>query len=62
MAYEIGKQSLPQYSHRFSPKTFTLPQLFACLVLKSFLKTDYRGVVEFLADWENIKENIKGKH
>lgn len=55
VAYAIGKQSLPQYSHRFSPKTFTLPQLFACLVLKSFLKTDYRGVVEFLADCESFQ-------
>ena len=32
------------------PKKFTQPQLFACLVLKTFFQTDYRGVVVFLND------------
>jgi len=32
-AYETGKEALPDYAHRFSPHTFTRPQLFACLVL-----------------------------
>ena len=60
-AYEAGQRSLPRYSHRFSPKTFTLPQLFACLVLKSFLKSDYRGVVEFLADCPELRSTIELK-
>ncbi len=33
-------QASPLYSHRNSPKKFTQHQLFAGLVLKSFLKTD----------------------
>jgi len=49
-ALEVARAALPEYSHRFSPKKFTQPQLFACLVLKSSLKTDYRGVVEQLRD------------
>ena len=61
-AYEIGQRSLPQYSHRFSPKKFTLPQLFACLVLRSFLKTDYRGVVEFLNDCPDLRLTIELKN
>ena len=44
-ALATAKRALPLYSHRNSPKKFTQHQLFACLVLKSFLKTDYRGVV-----------------
>ena len=60
-ADEAGQRSLPRYSHRFSPKTFTLPQLFACLVLKSFLKSDYRGVVEFLADCPELRSTIELK-
>ena len=60
-AYKVGQRSLPQFSHRFSPKTFTLSQLFACLVLKSFLKSDYRGVVEFLADCPELCRTIELK-
>jgi hypothetical protein len=58
VAYVIGRESLPEFSHRFSPKKFTLPQLFACLVLKSFLKVDYRGVVEFLNDCPELRRSI----
>ena len=49
---------LPNYSHRFSPKTFTLPQLFCCLVLKEFFRLDYRGVCEFLSDCDSICREI----
>jgi transposase len=61
-AYRVGQQTLPQYSHRFSPRKFTLPQLFSCLVLKSFLKADYRGVVEFLVDCPALRESIELDH
>lgn len=49
-ALATARRALPAYSHRYSPKKFTQHQLFACLVLKNFLKTDYRGVAEHLAD------------
>lgn len=49
-ALATAQRSLPAYSHRYSPKKFTQHQLFSCLVLKNFLKTDYRGVAEHLAD------------
>lgn len=39
----IARRTLPASAHRFSPKKFTQHQLFACLVLKEFLRTDYRG-------------------
>ena len=39
MAYAMARDALPKYGHRFSPKTFTQHQLFACLVLKEFIKT-----------------------
>lgn len=54
MAYAAAKDALPAYAHRFSPKKFTQHQLLACLVLKEFLKTDYRGVVCFLADCPDL--------
>ena len=53
---EVAKQSLPAYSHRYSRKTYTQHQLFACLVLKNFLKTDYRGVTAQLQDCSALQE------
>ena len=50
VAYEIGQRTLPDYASPFSRKDFTLPQLFACLVLRKFYRTDYRGIVAILAD------------
>ena len=57
-ALAIGSATLRDYAHRFSPKTYTQPQLFACLVLKAFLKTDYRGVCEFLKDCQNLRQAL----
>ena len=53
-AYNAAKRILPMYSHRFSPHKFTLHQLFACLVLKTFLKTDYRGLAQWLTDCPDL--------
>jgi hypothetical protein len=50
VAYEAACQALPAHRHRFSPKKFTQPQLLACLVLKEFLRLDYRGLAAHLAD------------
>jgi hypothetical protein len=54
-ALAAAAQTLPPYAHRYSPKKFTQPQLFACLVLKTFLKTDYRGLVAHLADHSDLR-------
>ena len=40
----------PDNAHKFSAKTHTQPRLFACLVLKKFLRRDYRGIEELLKD------------
>ena len=53
-AYATAQRALPAYAHRFSPKKFTQHQLFACLVLKEFLKTDYRGLVGVLVDCSDL--------
>jgi hypothetical protein len=58
-ALATAREALPLYSHRHSPKKFTQHQLFACLVLKCFLKTDYRGVVAHLADCRSLAEAIE---
>src|SRR3954453_21356143 len=57
-ALAVALSTLPAYAHRFSPKKFTQPQLFACLVLKTFLKTDYRGVAAHLADHSDLRTTL----
>ena len=54
VALRVARDTWPEYSHVNSPKKFTQHQLFACLVLKSFWKTDYRGVTAFLRDLPNL--------
>jgi hypothetical protein len=58
VAYEAARQALPAYSHLFSPRKYTQHQLFACLVLKEFLRTDYRGLAAHLADHPELARSI----
>ena len=58
MALETGRRTLPKYGHRFSRQDFTLPQLFACLVLRKFFQTDYRGICEILNDCPALCEQV----
>jgi Transposase DDE domain len=51
----LAEKQLPTYAHRYSPKTYTQPQLFVCLVLKTFFRTDYRGVCTILKDFEALQ-------
>jgi hypothetical protein len=58
MAYHIAQNTLPEFSHQFSPKKFTQSQLFVCLVLKIFFKTDYRWFVDLLKDSPELCKNF----
>src|SRR4051812_16959116 len=57
-ALRLARESLPAYSSKYSRKDFTQHQLFALLALKTFLKTDYRGVVAFLDDFAEIRTDL----
>lgn len=61
VAYETAKKALPLYSHQYSPKKFTQPQLVACLVLKEFFTTDYRGISGILEDSSDLKKILELK-
>lgn len=54
-AYHAAKQALSPYSSHFSRKDFTQPQLFAILALKHFCRCDYRGVVQLLEDFSELR-------
>ncbi len=59
MAYRLGSESLPSYSSRFSRKDFTQAQLFAILALREFFRTDFRGIIEILGDFSDLRRVLK---
>lgn len=50
LAFTLGSDALPKYFSRFSRHDFTVPQLFACLVLKEHQRKTYRDVEALLRD------------
>ena len=62
MAHAAACHTLPTYSCRFSRKDFTLPQLFACLVVKDLLKRSYRGAEAVLRDSQPWLDDIGMDH
>ena len=57
-ALRLAQEALPAYSSKFSRQDFTQHQLFAVLALKTFLKTDYRGVSQVLTDFAELREDL----
>jgi hypothetical protein len=57
-ALRLAREALPAYSCPTSRKDFTQHQLFAALALKTFLKTDYRGVAAFLEGFPELRADL----
>jgi hypothetical protein len=57
-ALATGRAALPDYGSRFSRRDYTQPQLFALLVLRQFLRTDYRGVAALVAEWSELRHAL----
>ena len=57
-AWHLASQSLPSHSSKFSRKDFTLPQLFACLVVKEQMRRSYRGAEALLRDCDNWLRDV----
>jgi hypothetical protein len=57
-ALAAAAAALPVYSCKYSKRDFTQHQLFALLVLREFFKTDYRGLVELLDDWSDLRQAL----
>ena len=57
-ALAAGEAALPPYGSRYSRRDYTRPQLFALLVLRQVLRTDYRGVVALVAEWRELREAL----
>jgi len=57
-AYHLAKRCLPDHSSKFSRKDFTLPQLFACLVVREHQNKSYRGIEALLRDSDHWCKQI----
>lgn len=57
-ALQVATAALPPYSAQFSKKDFPQPQLVAILVLQQFLKTAYRGLVQLVAQWSDLRQEL----
>ena len=57
-ALAAARQALPPYSTKFDRKVYTQHQLFAILVLREFLKQDYRGMEQLLLDWSDLRQAL----
>jgi len=57
-ALQLAQDALPPYSATRSRKDFTQHQLFAVLALKTFFKTDYRGIAQLLTDLGDLRTDL----
>ncbi len=57
-ALAAARDALPAYSSPYSKKTYTQHQLFALLAVREFLKTDYRGLEQYLRDWSDLRRAV----
>ena len=57
-ALRLAQDALPPYSATRSRKDFTQHQLFAVLALKTFFKTDYRGIAQLLTDLGDLRADL----
>ncbi len=57
-ALAAGRAALPEYGSRYSRRDYTQAQLFALLVLRQFLRTDYRGLVALVAEWRDLRQVV----
>ena len=56
LAMKLGVRHLADYGATRSRHDFTQRQLMACLILRAYLKTTYRGVLELLSVSPNLRE------
>src|SRR5262245_12933026 len=54
----LAREALPAYSSKYSRQDYTQHQLFALLVLREFLKVDYRGLEQQLKEWSDLREAL----
>jgi Transposase DDE domain len=56
LSMRLSGRYMQPYSHPKSPKRFTQAQLMTCLILRAYLRTTYRGVIEVLETSEKLQK------
>ena len=57
-ALAVGRQTFPAYGSRTSQHDFAQAQLFALPAPRQFLRTDYRGLVTLVAEWQELRKAL----
>lgn len=58
LAMRLGQRHLARYGATTSRHDFTQRQLMTCLILRVYLKTTYRGVLDLLAASSRLREQL----
>lgn len=58
VALEIARRGLSSYSCPKSRHDFTQAQLFTILVLRQFLRVDYRKMTSMLTEWSDLRQAL----
>src|ERR1700744_6728979 len=58
LAMRLGQRHLADYGATTSRHDFTQRQLMSCLILRAYLKTTYRGILELLAVSPPLREQL----
>ena len=58
LAMKLGSRHLADYGATRSRHDFTQRQLMACLVVRAYLKTTYRGVLEILSVSPSLRQEL----
>lgn len=59
VALEVGRKVMPAYSHRFSPRRFTQPQLLAILCLMRYEEWTFRAAEIRLAEHGELRRALE---
>jgi hypothetical protein len=62
LALTVSKRVMPAHGHKFAPKTYTQPQLLACLLVKEHLRLDYRGAQDLLDLSDGLRQALGLRH
>ena len=58
LAYDVAGRAIPERAHRFAPKRYTQPQLLACLLVKEYLRLDYRTAQEVFDTSDGLRKAL----
>jgi hypothetical protein len=58
LAMQLGSRHLADYGATRSRHDFTQRQLMACLIVRAYTKTTYRGVIEFLSVSPSVRQAL----